>query len=218
MNPLIKKLRIKEHSTIVALHAPKNYEATLDPLPEGTIVKYKLSKSNDFVHLFVQDKAELELELPKVLSVLAPEAILCIFYPKQSSGMQTDLTRDNGWEILNGLPMQWLSLVSFDTQWSVFMMRNTPPKEKRSSAVADYHDNREQYADPATKTVIVPEDLAAAFKEHRQAKAAYEALAYSHRKEYVLWIVGAKREETRQGRVLKTIAMLEQAKKNPADK
>jgi len=218
MNPLIKKLRIKENTVIAALHAPENYEDILDVLPEGAHIKHKLAKQNDFVHLFVSNKAELEQELPKVLPGLTPDALLWISYPKQSSGIQTDLTRDKGWEILEGLPMEWLSLISFNDHWSAFLMRNTPPKEKRSKASEDYHANQVQYVDPVAKTVIVPEDLAAAFKQHQQARTVYEALAYSHRKEYVLWIVGAKREETRKERVRKTIDMLERGRKNPADK
>ena len=46
----------------------------------------------------------------------------------------------------------------------------------------------------------------------RAARAAYEALAYTHRKEYARWIEDAKRDETRQGRVTQALKMLREGK------
>ena len=63
-------------------------------------------------------------------------------------------------------------------------------------------------ADEAERTVEVPDDLAAALAADDVARAAYERLAYSHRKEYVRWIVEAKRPETRASRVAGTIDLL----------
>jgi hypothetical protein len=63
-------------------------------------------------------------------------------------------------------------------------------------------------ADTAERTVEVPEDLAAALAADAQAAAAFEALAYSHRKEYVRWVGEAKRDATRAQRVAKTLEML----------
>ena len=45
-------------------------------------------------------------------------------------------------------------------------------------------------------------------KKNKGAKAVFDKLAYTHRKEYVRWIEEAKREETRASRVAKTIEML----------
>ncbi|GAA2634472.1 YdeI/OmpD-associated family protein [Paractinoplanes durhamensis] len=63
-------------------------------------------------------------------------------------------------------------------------------------------------ADEAPRVVEVPDDLAAALAVDAPAAAAFEALAYSHRKEFVRWITEAKREATRAQRVTKTIEML----------
>jgi len=63
-------------------------------------------------------------------------------------------------------------------------------------------------ADEAPRTVEVPEDLTAALAADAEAAAVYEALAYSHRKEFVRWITEAKREATRAQRVAKTVEML----------
>lgn len=63
-------------------------------------------------------------------------------------------------------------------------------------------------ADAQARSVEVPEDLAAALADDRQARAAFEALAYSHRKEFVRWITEAKRDATRVQRITKTVEML----------
>lgn len=72
--------------------------------------------------------------------------------------------------------------------------------------------------DTEERIVEIPEDLAAAFAANPAAQACYDKLSYTHRKEYVQWITGAKRPETRSGRVLKTIEMLMTGKKNPSEK
>lgn len=63
-------------------------------------------------------------------------------------------------------------------------------------------------ADEAAPAVEVPEDLAAALADDGTARAAFEALAHSHRKEFVRWIGEAKRDTTRAQRVAKTLEML----------
>jgi hypothetical protein len=63
-------------------------------------------------------------------------------------------------------------------------------------------------ADEEPRTVEVPEDFARALDENVTAKMAFEKLSYSHKREYVLWINEAKKDETRQRRIAKTIEKL----------
>src|SRR5213595_1124556 len=62
--------------------------------------------------------------------------------------------------------------------------------------------------DPAPRAVEVPEGLAGALAADPDAKAAFERLAFTHRKEYARWIEEAKREETRDRRVARALEML----------
>lgn len=59
--------------------------------------------------------------------------------------------------------------------------------------------------DTAVRIVDVPDDLRTALEADRDAAAAFDALSYSHRREYVDWITEAKRPATRQRRVAGTI-------------
>jgi hypothetical protein len=62
--------------------------------------------------------------------------------------------------------------------------------------------------DDAPREVDVPPALAEALEGDEAARAAYEAMAYSHRKEYARWIAEAKREETRARRVAEALTMI----------
>ena len=71
----------------------------------------------------------------------------------------------------------------------------------------------ELVADDEPRTVEVPPDLAAALDGGR--RAFFDSLSYTHRKEYVRWIEGAKRDETRRARVAKAAEMLEAGVRTP---
>jgi hypothetical protein len=62
--------------------------------------------------------------------------------------------------------------------------------------------------DTEARVVEVPAELKKAFRSDKEAKALFDKLSYTHQKEYVNWINEAKREETRQDRISKTIEML----------
>lgn len=67
--------------------------------------------------------------------------------------------------------------------------------------------------DTEPRVVEVPKDLLKELKKDKEVKAFFDKLSYTHRREYVMWINEAKREETRQSRIMKTIEMLKQGKK-----
>ncbi|HEX2616079.1 MAG TPA: YdeI/OmpD-associated family protein [Flavobacteriales bacterium] len=214
---LQKKLRVTAGTAIRTVNAPVDYAKILGKLPKDASIAQGITKGHAFIHLFVKSKAELKKEFPKARKALAPDGLLWVSFPKGGSGIQTDLNRDRGWEAMQDVPMRWLALIAFDDTWSAFLMQNSPPKAA-SNANADYHANAAQWADAKTKTVKVPDDLAAAFKKSAKAKQAFEALAYTNRKEYVMWVVGAKRAETRVDRLKKTVEKLLAGKKTPQEK
>jgi hypothetical protein len=65
--------------------------------------------------------------------------------------------------------------------------------------------------DTAPRTVELPDDLAAAMDD--AARAAFDVLAPSHKKEWVRWVEEAKKPETRSSRIEKTVESLKAGKK-----
>ena len=67
--------------------------------------------------------------------------------------------------------------------------------------------------DVEERVITVPAELKRAFKESPEAKAIFEKLSYTHKKEYVTWIKEAKKDETRVRRIAQTVERLKQTKK-----
>jgi hypothetical protein len=67
--------------------------------------------------------------------------------------------------------------------------------------------------DTEPRLIEIPPDLARELKEDKQAKAFFDKLSYTHQKEYVTWINEAKKQETRQNRILKTLEMLKKGQR-----
>jgi hypothetical protein len=62
--------------------------------------------------------------------------------------------------------------------------------------------------DTAPREVDVPADLAEALARDDAARATFEGLSFTHRKEWVRWVEEAKKAETRSTRLAKTVESL----------
>ena len=62
------------------------------------------------------------------------------------------------------------------------------------------------------KELVVPDDLAALLRKNTKARTTFDGFPYGKRKEYVDWIAGAKREETRAKRLATTLDQLAEGK------
>ena len=62
--------------------------------------------------------------------------------------------------------------------------------------------------DTAPRTVAVPADFTAAWETNQQLRKSFESLSYSRRKEFVDWIESAKKVETRESWITRSLEML----------
>lgn len=69
--------------------------------------------------------------------------------------------------------------------------------------------------DESPRTVTVPDDLLAALAAEPALLARFEALPYTHRREFVEWVEQAKRSQTRQRRVTGTMERLREREPSP---
>jgi hypothetical protein len=65
------------------------------------------------------------------------------------------------------------------------------------------------------RVVDIPEDFRKLMKKEPGLLDYFNSLSFTHRKEYVRWIVEAKKEETSNNRLGKAIEMLKEKKKTP---
>jgi hypothetical protein len=120
---LIKKLRIQPGQRILILNAPLDYIESLGELPEGAEVSEVPEGDYDFVHLFVQDSGEFaSLGLPAIEAVRF-DGLLWISYPKRSSKVETDLSRDVMWKLVEDMALRPVAQVSIGPVWSALRFR-----------------------------------------------------------------------------------------------
>jgi len=212
-NTLSQKLKIKEGYTLRTINAPENFVQTLSPLPAGVKISGDAKNYNQ-VHWFVRNKAQMERELNNILKLIKDDVVCWIYYPKGASKIQTDLTRDKGWDTLLKHDFQWLSLISFDDTWSAFAMRSKTDADKKKDTQPKEREMF-NYIDTQKKIVTLPDDLATVLKKNKKANEFFQTLSFTNKKECVEWIVTAKREETRNERIKGTIERLEKGWKNP---
>jgi hypothetical protein len=83
-------------------------------------------------------------------------------------------------------------------------------KEIREAAGIDVGDDVEVVLDrdDAPREVEIPQELLVAFERDSAARAGFDKLAFTHRKEYARWVGEAKKEETRERRAAKALEML----------
>lgn len=62
--------------------------------------------------------------------------------------------------------------------------------------------------DDKTRQITVPDDVHKSLEMNQTALESYNKLSYTNQKEYINWILEAKREETRQNRIEKMIQKL----------
>ncbi len=130
---LARKMKLKPGQRAALVNAPEGYLKELSPLPAGVEVTEKLQGEFDWLQIFVKNKAELDKLVPKVIAALKPESLLWITFPKGTSKIQTDLTRDKGWDLLQQAELKWVTLISVNETWSAFALRPYKPGEKRQS-------------------------------------------------------------------------------------
>lgn len=69
------------------------------------------------------------------------------------------------------------------------------------------------WEDKEERIVEIPDDVKIVFNENLKAKELFDVMSYTHRKEYIRWIVEAKKPETRENRKVKMIEMILAGKK-----
>ncbi len=122
---LQKKLRVQPGLRMLILNAPEGYMETLGPLPEGAHVETEPTGTFEWGQAFVRDVAELRLLAPQARDAVNYDGLLWISYPKKSSKIGTDISRDVAWEVMKEFGLRPVFQVSIDETWSALRFRPT---------------------------------------------------------------------------------------------
>jgi hypothetical protein len=115
--PLPKKLGIRESSRVVLVNAPDRFERKLERMPPGAEIGDDAPLANVAI-LFVKAEAELIHDFRTLAKSLPQKVAFWIAWPKQASGIETDLKEGIVREF--GLAHDWVDykVCAIDETWS----------------------------------------------------------------------------------------------------
>jgi hypothetical protein len=219
---LAKKLHLKPGMRFIATNAPDGFQRTLGPLPEGATQEQAWRGTFDLIVLFVSSRKELKSQWTRALSSLKPDGLLWVAHPKKSSGVPSDLTGMSGdWGLDRDPEWQPVSLIALDEHWSATRFKHAPGLHQKRVQRGDemIHDSDGTLCiDRKTRVIAAPQDLQRLLNRNAKAASFFDTLSFTNKREYVGWVIGAKRPETRSQRVEQTIKKLLARKKNPSEK
>ncbi|MDR3695896.1 YdeI/OmpD-associated family protein [Mucilaginibacter sp.] len=219
MSPVSKKLHIKPNTNWLFYNAPANYLSVLEPLPEGVMPVFEPDGSFDGIQLFVKNSGELKNGLMVISPLLKADTIFWVTYPKKSSGIPSDLEMMGTWDEPAKYGLRTVSAASIDETWTAIRLKQeglAKLSEFRNEAVKK--SEYSEFIDLENRKIIMPPDMHHVVSKSPAAMTFYETLSFSNKKEYVVWILSAKQEKTRNERLEKLPGKLLGGKKNPSEK
>jgi predicted SnoaL-like aldol condensation-catalyzing enzyme len=142
MNPTAKKLGLKPSMRALVINAPHGYLKLLAPLPEGVVMSETLGGSHEFVQFFANLKSDIEKTVAKLLKSASPGALVWITYPKKTSGVKSDLSREAVWAAMEGSGWRPVSQIAIDEVWSALRFRPTADVKSRKSRSPNYENSQ----------------------------------------------------------------------------
>jgi hypothetical protein len=111
--------------TLLILDSPDGYRTRLDPLPDGVQIGTVALPGGlfDLVQVFARSKADVDRHAAAAVAALKPGGLLWFAFPKKSAKLQTDLSRDVGWDALHAAGWEIVSVVAIDDTWSAGRFR-----------------------------------------------------------------------------------------------
>lgn len=122
---IVQKLFIKSNTKVLLINPPEGYLTRIGNLPEAVTILSSSSHPVDVIQVFVNNRAELEAQLPHLKGLLTPKGILWVTYHKGTSKVKTDINRDtiNAYALTIGLI--GVAMVSIDDDWSALRLKPT---------------------------------------------------------------------------------------------
>ena len=210
---LLEKLQLNEEKNLLLQGLPLAIEKQFIKYSFSKNVTPLLkSKKIDFALIFAFSQKQLKEIIKEVIPALHADAKFWIAYPKASSKIVSDLSRESSWDFILEQGFETVRLVAVDNLWSAARFKK--PDEVSNKSVSFSIANPAPGVNYTARTIEIPKELQQRLDKNKIAASFFDSLAFSHRREYVEWIVSAKKEETKNKRLETTIEKLAAQKKN----
>jgi len=117
LKTLVEKLGYQTGIGTRVWQCPEDIKALLTPILENQ------SETPTFMIGFARSRAEVSRLVDEFASSYERGGHLWICYPKKSGAIETDLTRDVGWEAVDALDLFGVAQISIDATWSALRFR-----------------------------------------------------------------------------------------------
>lgn len=214
---LLEKLQISNEKNFLIQGLPSSIEKQFIKLSYSKNVTPLLKiRKIDFALVFAINGNQLDGIMKDVIPNLNKEGKLWVAYPKTASKIASDLNRDSNWQILVQNNFCRICEVTLDHVWSALEFKQTEPvaairvPEAKKIEVTGFDFDK--------NLVVPPAELEKMFTAHKKAREVFQNLSQLNQKEYVEWIEGAKRKDTKTRRLEATLEKLLAGKKSPLEK
>lgn len=215
---ILEKLQLKDEKNLLIQGLPSSIEKQFIKLAFAKNVTPLLkSRKIDFALVFALSGTQLKGILKEVLPALHEEGKFWIAYPKLTSKIATDLNRDCSWDCLKNEGFEPVRQIALDHVWTAIRFKKAE-EEVLEEVGIEASVSTFKYIDKEARVVTPPEDFADVLRTHESANSFFETLSFTNKKEYVSWITGAKREDTRSRRMEIALDKLLAGKRNPSEK
>lgn len=220
---LFEKLELKDEKTLLIQGIPSSIEKQFAKLTYAKNVTPLLkSKKLEFALVFAINQNQLNNVLKEVFPALNFASKLWVAYPKQTSKIVSDLNRDCSWEFLTDNAFEGSDVIEIDNVWTAMRFKKSEELAAKVKAINDAKPPVTAIVVPVVdfdKKLIVPHTaLEKVFAKHKKAKEFFTSLSAINQKEYVNWIEGAKRQDTKERRLDAVLEKLNAGKKSPSEK
>jgi hypothetical protein len=117
---VLKKLRYNKTLKSIVVNVPPNLHVFKDkfPVEDGS--------NTDFTLLFIKNQAEFDDLFMNTIKKTKYDGLFWLAYPKKSSKIESNVTRDTLWESMNPHGFRPVSMISIDKTWSAMRVRPIP--------------------------------------------------------------------------------------------
>lgn len=125
MNPLFKKMNLKDQTEIFVLNTPASVEPDLATLTNVTIFRNPAKvKKVSFLLAFVTTPQDIDTVVELVTLKTEGDVVIWCAYPKGTSKRyRCEINRDTGWQGLGNAGFEPVRQVAIDEDWSAIRFR-----------------------------------------------------------------------------------------------
>jgi len=216
---ILEKLQLKEEKNLLIQGLPSSVEKQFAKLAYNkNLTPLLKTRKIDFALIFAINQLQLNNILKEVFPALHPESKLWIAYPKTTSKIVSDLNRDASWEILSKNDYEAVRQVTLDHVWTAMRFKKLDQIPNRNRTFVEFKAANIKVDDFEKRLIALPIELDKLFGAHEEAREFFISLSILNQKEYLSWIQGAKKEETKQKRLESTLEKLLAGKNSPSEK